>query len=798
MLICILSSVIIAPVATAEEFVDYGSGVFMPEENTGDMNRIPINNPDALYPVGGGIWGRLYVSDLNGDGYLDLQMNGAAIDERGKWVYYGTADSQNPESPNYLVMGPRLLKTTMYYSEVGPRLLYDDQGNYIKTINAGNGAFSLGNGSVYFNRDQNGVEHYDNNGNVIYYYGLYNPTEIEGARVMSARTVDNPYARISSAQKHFPGDWDGDGNYDLIYSLNEWSHYLNEHGNNKIPDYDKNGIWGDDNDDGIVDERDPDYDTNGDGRIDKNDEWTGDGDDDPMHGWIMYCRNLGDNEKPNYDYENVTYLTYWDYEVDAQGNKKIIEGTERAIDAFGNPNPMFEDFDKDGDEDLITTGFVGYITYYENIGTRKNPVYVNLGYIKDKKDKIIMANCLQSEVVNVDWNGDTYMDFFVWDSEECCVYLVEHTGKFHPNGMPIFTQKQQFRAPSDNLKINTCNSPFSVDWDGDGDEDIIAGDAMGWITYVPNLTIEKALEQNPNQKIEDIDLTNPIWGEHYKMRTPDDKVYFFKAGYKGLPMEGSENLGGPQGPNEANTAYLMVAVVDWDGDGTLDIIENNAYGRISVHKGIKGDPYHMGYSEPIKVEWTGETPQLAWNWWTPEKGDLITYWRIDLNPIDLPLDEDGDGVAEGDGLVDLITVDVDGYVSFFQRYRDRDGSLKLKPGRRVFNLNGNPWQITGLVENQGKKGLRFVDWDCDGDLDAISRCTHYPHGNTSMHFMENVSTVAGQYEFADRGDISDRTLNQHEVRATVCDWNKDGIPDLILSPESGNLYYFKNNLVTAE
>ena len=71
-----------------------------------------------------------------------------------------------------------------------------------------------------------------------------------------------------------------------------------------------------------------------------------------------------------------------------------------------------------------------------------------------------------------------------------------------------------------------------------------------------------------------------------------------------------------------------------------------------------------------------------------------------------------------------------------------------------------------------------------------------PNGNTSMHFMEKVSTVAGQYEFADRGDISNRTLNQHEVRATVCDWNKDGIPDLILSPESGNLYYFKNNLVT--
>ena len=96
MLACILSSVIIAPVATADDFVDYGSGIFNAEENTGDMNRIPVNNMDALYPVGGGIWGQLYVSDINSDGYLDFTINGAAIDERGKWVYYGTADSQNP------------------------------------------------------------------------------------------------------------------------------------------------------------------------------------------------------------------------------------------------------------------------------------------------------------------------------------------------------------------------------------------------------------------------------------------------------------------------------------------------------------------------------------------------------------------------------------------------------------------------------------------------------------------------------------------------------------------------------
>ena len=151
---------------------------------------------------------------------------------------------------------------------------------------------------------------------------------------------------------------------------------------------------------------------------------------------------------------------------------------------------------------------------------------------------------------------------------------------------------------------------------------------------------------------------------------------------------------------------------------------------------------------------------------------------------------------------------------------DKDSSVHFnrdKNGVEHKDLNGNPIYYYGLYKPTEIEGARVMsartidnpyarissaqknfpgDWDGDGDLGAISRCTHYPHGNTTMHFMENVSIVAGQYQFTERGDISNRTLNQHEVRATVCDWNKDGIPDLILSPESGTLYYFKNNLVT--
>jgi hypothetical protein len=226
-------------------------------------------------------------------------------------------------------------------------------------------------------------------------------------------------------------------------------------------------------------------------------------------------------------------------------------------------------------------------------------------------------------------------------------------------------------------------------------------------------------------------------------------------------------------------------------DGTLDIVFNDIYGRIRYLKGIPGDPYHVGYPEKIKVEWTGNTPKPAWNnWWDPEEGDLVTIWRTEPVVLDLPLDEDGDGVAEGDGLLDLIIIDHEGTFSFFKRYRDRDGALKLKEGKRIFKLNGSTWSPTSLGTDHGKEGWRMIDWDGDGMLDIVGQ-GRYKEG--AIQFHKNISEKDGEYNFAYGIELSpDRILRQHEVGLTFCDWNKDGIPDLLVTPECGNVYYLIN------
>ena len=71
----------------------------------------------------------------------------------------------------------------------------------------------------------------------------------------------------------------------------------------------------------------------------------------------------------------------------------------------------------------------------------------------------------------------------------------------------------------------------------------------------------------------------------------------------------------------------------------------------------------------------GEAPKPAWNWWNPEPGTLTTQWRT--TPVALDWN--------GDGLTDLVVMDHEGYLAYFERFRTPAGELLLKPGRRIFH-----------------------------------------------------------------------------------------------------------------
>lgn len=92
---------------------------------------------------------------------------------------------------------------------------------------------------------------------------------------------------------------------------------------------------------------------------------------------------------------------------------------------------------------------------------------------------------------------------------------------------------------------------------------------------------------------------------------------------------------------------------------------------------------------------------------------------------------------------------------------------------------------TDKFGSSGRRKLAFTDWDLDGDMDIILN-------SINAAFMENVGKEGEEVIFKLREDISDHRLAGHTTSPTLVDWDKNGVPDLLLGAEDGHFYYLKN------
>jgi len=593
-------------------------------------------------------------------------------------------------------------------------------------------------------------------------------------------------------------DLDGDGIVDLIDDSSSWEEYLGPNQNLKDVRYTSDGVWGDDNHDGILDENDAI------GPSDLNEDGTWDGDDDPVHGWIMWVKgteNYDQGRIYNFNANETQVLQVYEYTV--EGGKKIPDmESGKALDVYGRPCAQFADWDRDGDYDLICGSFRGDITYFENIGEKTNPIFAvgrEIPVVDEKGNKtgVLTSDMPAMTLTQFDWNGDNYMDLFV-SEEDGRVALAQHTGELDENDTPIMKERAYFQAPADQLHMGNINTIRSVDWDEDGDEDIISGDAAGYLVFIENLTIQVKdgvkytfdgkLVSELSKKELTARLSDPSWNKPVNLRNKsDNSIYRVIAGVSGSI----------QGDTEVLYGYTNISVADWDGDGTLDIMSNNVHGEIWWHKGIPGDTLHIEDPRPVEAEWQNKAQKPDWIWWEPEGKQIITQWRSTPEMVDLPLrDLDGDGVADGDGLMDLVALDVDGFLCLYERYEDTDGTLKLKEPERIFRTTANGDLRFAVDHNivypggSGRTKFQMVDYDMDGDLDILRGYEE------NVIFYENVATTSGQYIMqCDNQSLGDRNIADHAMPPTVCDWDCNGVPDILIGANDGNVYYLKNTLI---
>jgi hypothetical protein len=442
-------------------------------------------------------------------------------------------------------------------------------------------------------------------------------------------------------------------------------------------------------------------------------------------------------------------------------NQGRIEAEGIPIDVYGAPSPNFADFDSDGDLDLICGEFLDQLTWFENIGTRERPEYSGGRKLVNEKG-IITMNLEMIIPVAVDWDQDGHADLVVGD-EDGRVALIRNTGDVK-NRMPVFESPFYFQQKAENLKFGALVTPVSVDWDEDGDEDLVAGNSAGHIAFIENLD-----GGNP-----------PRWA------TPE----LLKANGQPVRIQAGVN-GSIQGPAEAKWGYTTLTVADWDGDGLRDIVLNSIWGKVEWLKnmGKRGLP-ELAAPEPVKVWWKDqEVPKPQWTWWDPQQEELATQWRTTPYAIDW----------NEDGLMDLIVLDQEGYLAYYER-EEKEGERYLLPGKRIFyGENASEFdhrdQVThdgpgflrlnrGEAGSSGRRKFTFMDWDGDDDLDLLIN-------SVNISLLENTGGSGEKVNFKYVGPVSDKVLAGHTTSPTFVDWDKNGVPDLLVGAEDGHFYYMK-------
>ncbi len=332
------------------------------------------------------------------------------------------------------------------------------------------------------------------------------------------------------------------------------------------------------------------------------------------------------------------------------------------------------------------------------------------------------------------------------------IYFYKNTGKFDKHGNLFMGEPKHLLQENPRVHGGSLVIPSLADWNGDGKIDIISGNSMGFLFFYQN--------RGTNEQ--------PIYGDPEALMA-DGKVIHIQPGYR-------EDI---QGPGEARWGYTSPNVIDWDGDGLLDILTGDSRGKFMVYLNIgtktkpKLDREHTLYLDGM---------------------DMYGTWRT--RP----------GVAKiGDRMAYIIMDRDDEFHLYWQldKYNLEDGG-KLKIGD--INIRGN--RLGGGTVGRGK--VEIVDWDEDGVLDLLIGTygkqsipdtltglpvNMKPRRGSTVLFLKNIGTdVKPSYEYPKVLKFKGKniSLGGHEIGASVARIGPGKNPlNLVVGIETGAFIFYE-------
>ncbi len=289
----------------------------------------------------------------------------------------------------------------------------------------------------------------------------------------------------------------------------------------------------------------------------------------------------------------------------------------------------------------------------------------------------------------------------------------------------------------------------AVDWDGDGATDLVAGNSEGRILFFRNRGSTVAPDFAPGVPL-----------------AAGGEVIHVQQGY-----------GGIQGPGEARWGYVSPAVVDWNGDGRLDLVSSDATARHSVflNLGTAGAP-RLDVARPLYCDGL----------------DLHGTWRV----------RPGAGLIGG--RMAYVALDADDQFHLYWRIDD----FNLRAAGKLPLEDGSPIGANFLsAGGTGRSKITLADWDGDGAVDLIvgtPRHGSVPNPRTGLPQSRGLRGAAVLWLRNTGGNASPRFafprllhvrgkpvyLGQHECSAAVTDLGGGG-PNLLVGDEDGRVHFFR-------
>lgn len=275
-----------------------------------------------------------------------------------------------------------------------------------------------------------------------------------------------------------------------------------------------------------------------------------------------------------------------------------------------------------------------------------------------------------------------------------------------------------------------------ADWEGDGDLDFLMGNETGFVQLVENIS-RGGRTMFATARTIPLDNGQPLYAARWMFIDDPDP----------------ERMLGQSKP----------AYVDWDGDGDFDLLVGNNSNRIAYFENTG----------------TRRRPRFAPHRKLLHDGGEHFSFRARPAPADF----------DGDGLIDLVAGCAgarnrndapDIPICLYRRYRDSDGTLRLRQGPVLFR--------TPIPYHHG---FEAVDWDGDGDIDILAneRSRGVLYRNAGSNRAPDFRREPVLF------DAKPLHICHHEMSMKAVDWDRDGRLDLITGGESGWAYYFHRSVL---